>query len=154
MFSLVSELKLRIDDYFKKGNEEALPSIFEAILQRRLTGKHEETDDEVMSELEMQPLDDVKDQDFESDFEEVYETDEEIEDLYNARDIVTKRMVQDEYFNMDDRKWDDMVREATEKGYLKDTKECEEILEDMLNWDKLLPGRTLNVPQILFQCRF
>ena len=154
MFSLVSELKLRIDDYFQKGNEEALPSIFEAILQRRLTGKHEETDDEVMSELEMQPLDDVKDQDFESDFEEVYETDEEIEDLYNARDIVTKRMVQDEYFNMDDRKWDDMVREATEKGYLKDTKECEEILEDMLNWDKLLPGRTLNVPQILFQCRF
>lgn len=133
------ELKLRIDEYFKKGNEEALPSILEAILQRRLTGKHEETDDELTSELQMQPLDDTKDEEFESDFEEAHETDEEIEDLYNARDIVTKRMVQDEYFNMDDRKWDDMVKEATEKGYLKDTKECEEILEDMLNWDKLLP---------------
>lgn len=133
------ELKLRIDEYFKKGNEEALPSIFEAILQRRLTGKHEETDDEVTSELQMQPLDDVKDEEFESDLEEAHETDEEIEDLYSARDIVTKRMVQDEYFNMDDRKWDEMIKEATEQGYLKDTKECEEILEDMLNWDKLLP---------------
>ncbi|KAM7253586.1 hypothetical protein ACFE04_021740 [Oxalis oulophora] len=54
----------------------------------------------------------------------------------------TSNVVQDEYFNMDDRKWDEMVKEATEKGYRKDTKECEEILEDMLNWDKLLPEFT------------
>ncbi|KAL3512221.1 hypothetical protein ACH5RR_024938 [Cinchona calisaya] len=133
------ELKLRIDEYFNKGDEEALPSILEAILQRGLTGKHEETDDEVISELQMQPIDDVKDEEFESDFEEAYETDEEIGDLYNARDIVTKRMVQDEYFNMDDGKWEEMINQAVEDGYLKDTKECEEILEDMLKWDKLLP---------------
>lgn len=145
LFNLVSELKLRIEEYFNKGSEEALPSIFEAILRRGLIRKHEETDDELMSELQMQPLDDVKDKDFESDFEEAHETDEEIEDLYNARDIVTKRMVQDEHFNMDDRKWDEMIKESTEQGYLKDTKECEEILEDMLNWDKLLPGRNLTI---------
>ncbi|KAI5655821.1 hypothetical protein M9H77_33008 [Catharanthus roseus] len=132
------ELKLRLDEYFKKGNEEALPSILEAILKRKLTGKHEETDDELLDELQMQPLDDVKDTEFQSDLEEL-ETDEEIDDLYNARDIVVKKMASDEYFNMDDRKWDEMIKEATEKGFLKDTKECEEILEDMLSWDKLLP---------------
>ncbi|KAK9278406.1 hypothetical protein L1049_027971 [Liquidambar formosana] len=140
MFEDISnkELKLRIEKYFE-GNEEALPSILEAILTRKLTGKHEDTDDELMDELQFQPLADVKDKDFESDFEELYETDEEIENLYNARQIVEKRMVQDEYFNMDDRKWDEMIKEATEKGFLKDTGECEQILEDMLSWDKLLP---------------
>ncbi|GAB4861012.1 hypothetical protein Ancab_036173 [Ancistrocladus abbreviatus] len=133
------ELKLRIEKYFK-GDEEALPSILEAILARKLTGKHEETDDELVDELQFKPLDNVNDREFESDFEEAHETDEEIDDLYNARDVVMKRMVQgDEYFNMDDRKWDEIVKEATEKGYLQDTKECEEILEDMLNWDNLLP---------------
>lgn len=129
---------MRIEKYFK-GDEEALPSILEAIMARKLAGKHEDTDDELMDELRLQPLDDVKDKDFESDFEEIYETDEEIDDLYNARDIVMKRMAHDEYFNMDDRKWDDMIKEATEKGFLKDTGECERILEDMLSWDKLLP---------------
>ncbi|GAB4827909.1 hypothetical protein Ancab_034793 [Ancistrocladus abbreviatus] len=137
------ELKLRIEKYFK-GDEEALPSILEAILARKLTGKHEETDDELVDELQFKPLDNVNDREFESDFEEAHETDEEIDDLYNARDVVMKRMVQgDEYFNMDDRKWDEIVKEATEKGYLQDTKECEEILEDMLNWDSLLPGLSI-----------
>ncbi|GAY51532.1 hypothetical protein CUMW_134890 [Citrus unshiu] len=132
------ELKMRIDKYFK-GDEEVLPSILEAILQRRLVGKHEETDDELTEELQLKPLDDVKDQEFESDFEELYETDEEIDDLYSARDHVVKKMVKDEYFNMDDKKWDEMIGEAVQHGYLKDTRECEEILEDMLSWDKLLP---------------
>ncbi|KAK6925340.1 Ribosomal protein S24/S35, mitochondrial, conserved domain [Dillenia turbinata] len=132
------EFKEKIEKYFK-GDEEALPDIFEAILKRKLVGKHEETDDELMEELQFQPLDDVKDQEFESDFDELYETDEEIDDLYNARQIVERRMMKDEYFNMDDKKWDEMIKEATEKGFLKDTKECEAILEDMLSWDKLLP---------------
>ncbi|KAB2009328.1 hypothetical protein ES319_D10G159400v1 [Gossypium barbadense] len=66
--------------------------------------------------------------------------DEEIENLYSARDIVVKRMIKDEYFNMDNQKWDEMIKEAVQHGYLKDTNECEEILEDMLSWDKLLPG--------------
>ncbi|KAG6589616.1 hypothetical protein SDJN03_15039, partial [Cucurbita argyrosperma subsp. sororia] len=132
------ELKMRIDKYFK-GDEEALPSILEAILRRKLVGKHEDTDDELVEELQMQPLDDVKDKEFESDFEELYETDEEIDDLYNARDIVMKKMVKNEYFNMDDKKWDELVEDGIKHGILKDTKECEEILEDMLSWDKLLP---------------
>lgn len=134
-------MKTRIEKYFK-GDEEALPSIFEAVLQRRLTRKHEETDDELLEELEMQPLDDVRDSEFESDFEDLHSTDEEIDDLYNAREIVLKRMIKDEYFNMDDKKWDEMIEEAVKHGYLQDTKECEKILEDMLSWDKLLPGKT------------
>ncbi|XP_052479567.1 uncharacterized protein LOC105785400 [Gossypium raimondii] len=82
------ELKTRIKKYFE-GDEEALPSILEAILRRKLAGKHEESDDELMDELE---------------------------------------------------KWDEMIKEAVQHGFPKDTKECEEILEDMLSWDKLLPG--------------
>lgn len=136
---LISELKQRLNEYFEKGNEEALPSIFEAILQRKLTAKHEDTDDDLLDELQMKPLDDVNDAEFESDLEAI-ETDEEIDDLYNAREIVIKKKASDEYFNMDDKKWDDMIKEAIEHGFLKDTKECEEILEDMLSWDKLLPG--------------
>ncbi|CAK9329967.1 unnamed protein product [Citrullus colocynthis] len=132
------ELKMRIDKYFK-GDEEALPSILEAILQRKLVGKHEDTDDELVEELRMKPLEDVKDKEVESDFEELYETDEEIDDLYNARDIVMQKMVKDEYFNMDDKKWDELVKDGMNHGILKDTKECEAILEDMLSWDKLLP---------------
>ncbi|XP_020697579.2 uncharacterized protein LOC110110435 [Dendrobium catenatum] len=112
----------------------------EAILKRGLSKKHEETDDELMDELRMAPLEDVKDAEFESDFEELHETDEEIVDLYNAREYVEKKLMKDEFFNMDDRKWDEMIKEATEQGFLKDTRECEQILEDMLSWDKLLPG--------------
>ena len=65
------ELKTRIEKYFK-GEEEALPSILEAILERKLAGKHEDTDDELMEELQMQPIDDVSDREFESDFEEMH----------------------------------------------------------------------------------
>ncbi|KAK9106670.1 hypothetical protein Syun_022681 [Stephania yunnanensis] len=133
------ELKAMMEAYFK-GDEQVLPDIMEAILKRKLSGKHEETDDELMEELRFRPIDDVKDKEFESDFDEAHETDEEIDNLYNARQIVEKRMMSDEYFNMDDKKWDEMIKEATEKGYLKDTVECEGILEDMLSWDNLLPG--------------
>lgn len=136
------ELKLRIEEYFNKGNEEALPSILEAILKRKLTGKHEHTDDELLEEMQMKPLDGVNDEEFESDFEEGHSTDEDIEDLYDATDIVKRKMVTDKFFNMDDRKWDDMIKEATEHGHLKDTRECEEILQEMLSWDKILPGTT------------
>ncbi|CAL9104570.1 unnamed protein product [Musa textilis] len=133
------ELKRRLEKYYEADDEEALGPVLEAILARRLSRKHEETDDELMEELRMAPLSNVKDREFESDFEELHDTDEEIDNLYNARQYVEKKLMSDEFFNMDDRKWDDMIREATEKGFLKDTKECEEILEDMLNYDKLLP---------------
>ncbi|TKY59788.1 37S ribosomal protein S24 [Spatholobus suberectus] len=143
------ELKARVESYFK-GEEQVLPSIMEAILQRKLSGKHEETDDELMEELSMRPIDGVDDRDFESDFEELHDTDEEIDDLYNARDVVMKRMVQDEYFNMDDKKWDDIVEDGIKHGFLRDTKECEEILEDMLSWDKLLPDEIKQKVEIKF----
>ncbi|KAH7854371.1 hypothetical protein Vadar_013028 [Vaccinium darrowii] len=107
------ELKMRIEKYFG-GDEQALPSILEAILARKLAGKHEETDDEL--------IDDLK-----------------IDDLYDARDTVMKRMAKDEYFNMNEKKWEDMINEGINHGCLKDTRECEAILEDMLSWDKLLP---------------
>ncbi|RWW33805.1 hypothetical protein GW17_00001454 [Ensete ventricosum] len=135
-----AELKRRLEKYYEADDEEALGPVFEAILARRLSGKHEETDDELMEELRMAPLSNVKDREFESDFEALHDTDEEIDNLYNAREYVEKKLKSDEFFNMDDRKWDDMIKEATEKGFLKDTKECEDILEDMLNYDKLLPG--------------
>ncbi|CAN0838152.1 hypothetical protein LINGRAHAP2_LOCUS2006 [Linum grandiflorum] len=133
------DLNEMMEKYFK-GEEDVLPSIMESILRRRLSGKHEETDDELMEELRMKPLDDVKDDEFESDLEDMHDTDEEIDDLYSASDIVTNRMQKDEYFNMDDKKWDEMVSEAIAHGFMKDTRECENILEDMLNWDKLLPA--------------
>lgn len=136
-------MKAQIEKYFK-GDEEALPAIMESILKRRLSGKHEETDDELMNELSMQPINDVADEEVESDFEEAHETDSDVDDLYNARDIVMKRMVQDEYFNMDEKKWDEIVQDGVNHGLLKDTKEVEDIIEDMLNWDKLLPGSNIH----------
>ncbi|CAN4086671.1 unnamed protein product [Withania somnifera] len=144
------ELKLRIEEYFNKGNEEALPSIFEAILKRKLTRKHELTDDELLDELQMKPLDNVNDEEVESDFEEAHNTDEEIEDLYDAPDIVKKRMASDKFFNMDDGKWDDMIKEATEHGHLRDTRECEEILQEMLSWDKILPDEIKEKVEVKF----
>ncbi|XP_051113990.1 uncharacterized protein LOC127239741 [Andrographis paniculata] len=134
------ELKEQIESYFKDGNEELLPTILESLLKRKLARKHEETDDELIEELQMKPIDDVDDQEFEDDFDAAHETDEEIDNLYSARDISIKRMTENNpYFNMDDTKWDEMIKEAIEHGHLRDTKECEEILEDMLNYDKLLP---------------
>uniref|UniRef100_A0A0A9DJ16 Small ribosomal subunit protein mS35 mitochondrial conserved domain-containing protein n=1 Tax=Arundo donax TaxID=35708 RepID=A0A0A9DJ16_ARUDO len=53
--------------------------------------------------------------------------------------MLRKKVKGDEFFNMDDTKWDAMIKEATDKGHLSNMKECEDILEDMLHWDKLLP---------------
>ncbi|KAJ1254597.1 hypothetical protein BS78_K027100 [Paspalum vaginatum] len=93
----------------------------------------------------------------------MHETDEELNDLYNAREHVEKKIKKNkffnmddtkwdamikgttdkghltEFFNMDDTKWDAMIKETTDKGHLTHLKECEDILEDMLHWDKLLP---------------
>lgn len=135
----MADLREMMDKYFK-GDGEVLPSIMEAVLQRKLSQKHEETDDELMEELRMKPLSDVDAEEFQSDFDELYETDKELNDLCDAKEYVVKKMMQDQYFNMDDKKWDEMVKEAMDHGFIKDTKECEEILEDMLSWDKLLPG--------------
>ncbi|TYH48605.1 hypothetical protein ES332_D10G078400v1 [Gossypium tomentosum] len=66
-----------IKKYFE-GDEEALPSVLEAILQRKLAAKYEETDDGLMDELEVQPRDDVDDEVFDSDFDNLSLTNEEI----------------------------------------------------------------------------
>ncbi|GAB2295287.1 hypothetical protein Dimus_029460 [Dionaea muscipula] len=54
--------------------------------------------------------------------------------------ILARRLYnKDKYFNMDDTKWDEIVKDGITKGYVQDTKEMEDILEDMLNWNNLLP---------------
>ncbi|XVE64018.1 hypothetical protein DITRI_Ditri07aG0067700 [Diplodiscus trichospermus] len=72
-----NELKLRIQKFFD-GDEDAIPSIFEGILKRKLSGKHEESDDELMKEIRSdrhQPLDDVDDQEFNSESSDSSDTD-------------------------------------------------------------------------------
>ncbi|KVI08505.1 hypothetical protein Ccrd_013123 [Cynara cardunculus var. scolymus] len=133
------ELKMQIEKYFNEKDEEALPAVFESIIRRKVKGKHSDTDDELLEEFRMQPIDSVNDKEFESDFEEIHETDDEIDNLYDAKDILIKRMTKNEFFYMDDRKWEGMIKEATDTGHVKDTKECEEILQDMFMWEKLLP---------------
>ncbi|CAO2824296.1 unnamed protein product [Amaranthus hypochondriacus] len=132
------ELKKRIEQYFK-GDEEAFASVYEAILKRKLSGKHEHTDDELLEELRFSPIDGIRDEDFEEDFEEAHETDEDIPNLCNAENYVVNSLLEDEFFSMDDKKWGSIVQEASKFGLARDMKECEEILEDMRDWDKLLP---------------
>lgn len=77
MVVLVSELKKRIDKYFE-GDAEAIPSIFEAILQRKLAGlmgkKNDDNDDDKLieelcgkKELREESESDVKDEELKSD---------------------------------------------------------------------------------------
>lgn len=58
----MTELKTQIDKFYK-GDFDAIPTIFESILKRKLAGKHEDSDDELMNEF-LPP--DVKDEDFHS----------------------------------------------------------------------------------------
>ncbi|CAD6235396.1 unnamed protein product [Miscanthus lutarioriparius] len=135
-----TELKKRLETYYGVDEEAELPSVAEAVLERNLTGAHSETDDDLIEELRSsKPLPEVRDRDFESDFEEMHDTDEELNDLYNARQYVEKKIKNNELFNMDDSKWDAWMNEATDKGCFTNMKVCEGILEDMLYWDKLLP---------------
>ncbi|XP_022766093.1 uncharacterized protein LOC111310974 [Durio zibethinus] len=72
-----NELRMRIQKFFD-GDEDAIPSIFEGILKRKLSGKHEESDDELMKEIRRerhQPLDDVVEQEFDSDLTDSSDTD-------------------------------------------------------------------------------
>ncbi|GAB4845251.1 hypothetical protein Ancab_038661, partial [Ancistrocladus abbreviatus] len=66
------ELNLRIKKY-SNADEEALPSILETTLARKLLGKHEETDDKLVDELQFKPPDNVNHREFESDFEDAHE---------------------------------------------------------------------------------
>jgi len=139
--SPIVELKKRLETYYGVDEEAELPSVAEAVLERNLTGAHSETDDDLIEELRSsKPLPEVRDRDFESDFEEMHDTDEELNDLYSAREYVEKKIKNNELFNMDDTKWDAWMKEATDKGCFTNMKVCEGNLEDMLYWDKLLPG--------------
>ncbi|CAK9312141.1 unnamed protein product [Citrullus colocynthis] len=76
------ELKSKINKFYE-GDVDSLPTIFEAILKRKLSGKHEDDDDELMKEIrERMPgqVEDFKDEESGSDLSELNETDEETED--------------------------------------------------------------------------
>lgn len=94
----------------------------------------------MICELRRCASENANDEEFESDFEDGDETDEELVLLMDAKDHVVRKMKADPFFNVDDRKWDAIVKESTEGGYLENLKECEDLLEDMQNWDKQLPG--------------
>jgi small subunit ribosomal protein S35 len=151
--TLTAELKRRLETYYGVDDEAELPSVTEAVLERKLADVHSETDDELIEELRSKPLPEVRDRDFESDFEEMHDTDEELDNLYNARQYVEKKIKSDEFFNMDDDKWNKMIKKAVDNGHLGNMNECENILEDMLHWDKLLPGQSYLSPTLtLFSC--
>lgn len=92
------ELKKLIEKFYA-GDEEAIPLIFEAILKRKLAGNSDEADKELMEEIvgkNRELLDDIDDEEFESDLDEVCDTDENIVELRNAKETLMKRKVRDE----------------------------------------------------------
>ncbi|KAL9433201.1 hypothetical protein AB3S75_028093 [Citrus x aurantiifolia] len=62
------ELKSRIEKYLE-GDEDAVPSIFEAILSRKLSGKHDQSDDELMEELQIRTKTSDRDANEEDEFD-------------------------------------------------------------------------------------
>ncbi|VVA95194.1 unnamed protein product [Arabis nemorensis] len=53
------ELKKRIQSFLDDGDEDALPNLFEAMMIRKLSGKHDQSDDEVMEEVRKYPINDA-----------------------------------------------------------------------------------------------
>ncbi|ANM58211.1 coiled-coil protein [Arabidopsis thaliana] len=56
------ELKKRIQSFLDDGNEDAIPDLFEALMIRKLSGKHDDSDDEVMDVVHIES-DDLRDGD-------------------------------------------------------------------------------------------
>ncbi|XP_033141315.1 clumping factor B isoform X3 [Brassica rapa] len=77
------ELKKRIQSFLDDGDEDALPDLFEAMMTRKLSGKHDESDDEVMEEVRKYPINDSHkvDDNVESDDLSDGDSDEESDDL-------------------------------------------------------------------------
>ena len=118
---MFAELKKLIDKSYA-GDAEEIPMIFEAILNRKLAGKYEEADKELMEEIvgrthessndiddeessddidDEESSDDIddeesSDEEFESDLDELSETDEYIDELHNAKEIAMKRIARNE----------------------------------------------------------
>jgi small subunit ribosomal protein S35 len=101
----ISELKKRIERFYA-GDAEAVPSIFEAILKRKLAGKHDEADKKVIEEIcgkRAEPLDDSDDEDFDSDSDEEFGSkfdgsadDEDFDESFHAKKNVMKKNARDE----------------------------------------------------------
>lgn len=95
------ELKRRIEKFYA-GDVEAVPLIFEAILKRKLAGKHDDADNKLMEEIcgkREEPLDITddeelhSDEDLDSDFEgSSYESEEDFDELCDVKkDDMKKR---------------------------------------------------------------
>uniref|UniRef100_A0A2P2P258 Uncharacterized protein n=1 Tax=Rhizophora mucronata TaxID=61149 RepID=A0A2P2P258_RHIMU len=69
-------IKQKIEKFYE-GDGEALPSIFEAILKRKLAGR---SDDELMEGLNL-PANDIKDLESDSELDELLDSDEETDDF-------------------------------------------------------------------------
>lgn len=119
--------------------DDNLEAIAELVMKRALSRKHDQSDEELMDELQMDVVEDVHDSEFESDFEEAYETDHEIENLYNATEYTEDKLLADGPVEMDAETYDEIVKEMQEKGHVIDQQSLEELVEDMTNWDTLLP---------------
>ncbi|CDY47739.1 BnaA02g16560D [Brassica napus] len=82
------ELKKRIQSFLEDGDEDALPDLFEAMMTRKLSGKHDESDDEVMEEVRKYPINDAHkvDDNVESDDLSDGDSDEEDEECDDLSD--------------------------------------------------------------------
>lgn len=63
--SVITELRTQIDKFYQ-GDVDAIPTIFESLLKRKLAGKHEESDDELMNELRQGQPSEVSDEESDS----------------------------------------------------------------------------------------
>nr|GEW86086.1 ribosomal protein [Tanacetum cinerariifolium] len=77
----------------KEKDEEALPDVLELIFRRKVTQKHADIDDELLDEFWMKPINVVNDKEFESEFKEKHVMDEENDNIYDTKNIVTKKMM-------------------------------------------------------------
>lgn len=77
----VKELKRRVAK-LQEGDAEAIPSVFEAVLQRYLVGKPIEADEELMKEiLGKRSLSEDDEEEFDSDWEDIDDPENEDEDI-------------------------------------------------------------------------
>ncbi|XP_071742477.1 uncharacterized protein [Rutidosis leptorrhynchoides] len=60
-----AKLKTQIDKFYQ-GDIDAIPTIFESILKRKLAGKHDESDDELMNEFRQGQPSEVGDEESDS----------------------------------------------------------------------------------------
>ncbi|ESW24713.1 hypothetical protein PHAVU_004G153600 [Phaseolus vulgaris] len=75
------ELKRRVAK-LQEGDAEAIPSVFEAVLQRYLVGKPIEADEELMKEiLGKRSLSEDDEEEFDSDWEDIDDPENEDEDI-------------------------------------------------------------------------